>query len=647
MRRETRRTNVFTRRALLVMGGQVAVLGTLGARLYQLQVEDAARYKTLANDNRISARMVAPPRGRILDRFGTPVADNKPNWRALLIAEQANSVQATLDTFSRIVPLDGHERERIRRDIRRHRSFIPVLVREYLTWEEMARIEVNAPDLPGIVVDAGSTRNYPFGAQLAHLVGYVGPANEHDVSDDPLLSLPGIRIGRTGVEKYHDLALRGRAGVVELEVNAVGRVVRELSRQEGVPGETVGLTIDVGLQQAALRHLGDQSGCAVVLDCTNGEVLAMATNPSFDPSLFNSGVPQAQWNAWIHDPMHPLMNKATRGLYAPGSTFKMAVALAGQHTGAVTPSQRFFCPGYFEVGDRRFYCWRRGGHGWLDMVGGLKNSCDVYFYQAALHTGIDPIAATAHGLGLGVDLPKLDLPEQRTGLVPTRAWRTKQGHPWQLGDTVVAGIGQGYIEVTPLQLATYVARIASGRAVQPHVTRIMAGAPQPGIQPGDWPALDVPDKHLRVVRQGMWEVVNDRRGTAPAAKLPDPRWQMAGKTGSAQVVAVPRALRANGHFNSADLPWKYRPNALFVAFAPFEAPRYAISVVVEHGNAGAEAAAPIARDLMMDTLLRDPANRSQPPAQKLAEAAPAGLRAVDPPGAGGSGGPGLARRGDP
>ena len=257
------------------------------------------------------------------------------------------------------------------------------------------------------------------------------------------------------------------------------------------------------------------------------------------------------------------------------------------------------------------------------MVGGLKNSCDVYFYQAALHTGIDPIAAMAHRLGLGVDLPKLDLPEQRDGLIPTKEWRRKQGHPWELGDTVVAGIGQGYIEVTPLQLATYVSRVATGRAIQPHVTRTMAGVARPGAKPDDWPMLQIPDKQLQIVRQGMWEVVNDRDGTAPDAKLPDPRWQMAGKTGSAQVVAVPRALRVSGHFNSADLPWKYRPNALFVAFAPFDAPRYAISVVVEHGNAGAEAAAPIARDLMMDTLQRDPANRSQPPAQRVAQAAAA------------------------
>lgn len=629
MRRETRRSNVFTRRALLVMGGQIAVLGTLGARLYQLQVVDAAHYKTLANDNRISARLVAPPRGRILDRFGVPVADNKPNWRALLIAEEASNVPETLDRLSSIVPLDSHERERILRDVHRNRSFIPVLVRDYLTWDEMARIEVNTPDLPGIVVDAGSTRNYPFGSQLAHLVGYVGPPNEKEVAEDPLLALPGIRIGRTGVEKYHDLALRGRAGLVELEVNALGRVVRQLSRREGVPGETVGLTIDVDLQQAAVRHLGDQAGSAVVLDCTNGEVLAMATTPSFDPSLFNSGVPQAQWDAWIHDPRHPLMNKATRGVYAPGSTFKMAVALAALRRGAISATQKLFCPGYYQVGDHRFYCWRRGGHGWLNVEQAIEQSCDVFFYQTALRTGIDHIAAMAHQLGLGVDLPKLDLPEQRPGLIPTREWSRKHGHSWQLGDTVVAGIGQGYVQVTPLQLVTYVSRIATGRAIQPHVTRTMAGQAQPGMHPDDWPALGVHDQHLHVVRQGMWKVVNEPLGTAAALKLPDPRWQMAAKTGSAQVVNVPRALRMSGLYHSSALPWKYRPNALFVAFAPSDSPRYAISVVVEHGNEGALAAGPIARDLMMHTLLRDPVGRTRPPAPKVAEATLAELTPPD------------------
>ncbi len=621
MRRETFRSGVFTRRALLLMGGQAAVLGTLAARLYQVQVVEGARFATLANENRISARMIAPPRGRVLDRFGVVLGGSRINWRALLISEQATDVGATLDAFSRIVPLTDYERARIDREIHRYRRFIPVMVREFLSWQDMAAIEVNAPDLPGILVDVGTTRIYPFGEHLAHVVGYVAPPNEADVADDPLLALPGLRIGRAGMEKYHDLALRGRPGAVQLEVNAVGRVIRELDRQEGLQGDDVGLTIDSGLQQEVLNILGDESASAVVMDCHNGEVLAMATNPGFDPSVFNAGVSQAQWGEWTRDRRTPLINKATSGLYAPGSTFKMAVALAGLESKAITINDRIDCPGYLDLGDTRFHCWRKGGHGMLDLRGGLKNSCDVYFYEVAHRTGIDKVAAMSNHLGLGVEL-ELDLPGQRRGLIPTREWRMGKGHAWNIGDTIVSGIGQGFIQVTPLQLATYTARLASGRLVQPHLTRSLGGVLQPGTLPDDWPALDLPDRALHMVREGMWSVVNEQGGTAPLAKLPDTRWQMAGKTGSAQVRRVSREMRESGTFDSAKLPWEYRPHALFVAFAPFDAPRYALAVVIEHGNAGAAAAAPMARDIMTVTLRRDPANRTDQPTEKLAAAGP-------------------------
>jgi penicillin-binding protein 2 len=612
VKRDEPRTGVFTRRALLLMGGQIAVLGTLAARLYQVQVREAARYTTLSNENRVSARMIAPPRGRMLDRFGIVVAGSSTNWRAVLIAEDANNVPATVEAFSALLPLSESERARIDREVHRRRRFIPVMLREFLTWDEMARIEVNAPDLPGIVVDAGTTRHYPLGEQLAHIVGYVAPPNDQDVADDPLMALPGLRVGRAGMERSHDLGLRGRAGAVQLEVNSVGRVIRELDREEGVQGEEVGLTLDAGLQQSVLRTLGDESASAVVLDCGNGEVLAMATNPSFDPTLFNSGVSQAQWLEWTNDRRTPLINKATSGLYAPGSTFKMAVALAGLESKAISPGDRFGCPGYLDLGNARFHCWRKGGHGVLDLQGGIKNSCDVYFYEVARRTGIDPIAAMANRLGLGVEL-ELDLPGQRSGLMPTRAWRVSHGHAWNLGDTIVSGIGQGFIEVTPLQLAVYVSRIASGRSVQPHLTRRLAGALQPGARYNDSPMLGVAANLLHRVRQGMWAVVNEPGGTAPLARLADPNVQLAGKTGSAQVRRVSRELRESGKFDSQRLPWEYRPHALFVAYAPFDAPRYALSVVVEHGNAGAAAAAPLARTIMTEVLRRDPANRMDAP----------------------------------
>ncbi len=616
MRRESKRTGVFTRRALLVGAAQLAAFGSLAARLYQVQVVEGAKYATLADTNRISARLIAPARGRMFDRTGVAVANNRQNWRALLVAEQTQDIGATLDAFSRIVKLADHERQRIERDVHRHRRFIPVTVREFLDWEDMARIEVNAPDLPGIVIDLGTTRQYPFGPTLAHVVGYVAPPSEADMGEDPMLALPGIRIGRAGLEKHHDLALRGRAGAVQIEVNAVGRAIRELEHQEGVPGADITLTIDAKLQQQVLDHLGDESASAVVLDARNGEVLAMATNPSFDPSLFDSGVSQAQWIEWTSNRRAPLIDKAAAGLYAPGSTFKPVVALAALDSGALSTTDRINCPGFIDVGDTRFHCWRKGGHGLLNLRGGIKNSCDVFFYETARRTGIDRIAAMANRFGLGVKLD-IELPDARKGLVPTREWRIAQGKPWNLGDTIVHGIGQGFTQVTPLALATMAARLATARLVQPHLTRAVSGVVRPGGEAAEWPALVLPERELHAVRDGMWAVVNEPDGTAPIAKLPLAGVQMAGKTGSSQVRRVSREQREHG-FKSENLPWEFRPHALFIAFAPYDAPRYALAVVVEHGNAGAAMAAPIARDIMVDVLTRDPAAPPEVAPQRLA-----------------------------
>ena len=432
----------------------------------------------------------------------------------------------------------------------------------------MARIEVNAPDLPGILVDVGTTRLYPHGATLAHIVGYVAPPNDADVADNPMMSLPGIRVGRAAVEKFHDEALRGRAGAVQLEVNAMGRVIRELDRQEGTPGQDITLTIDTGLQQGVLARLGDESASAVVMDCRNGEVLAMATNPSFDPSVFNSGVSQAQWVEWTSNRRAPLINKAASGLYAPGSTYKMVVALAALEARTLSLGDRISCPGYLDYGDRRFHCWSKYGHGSLDLHGGLKNSCDVFFFETARRTGIDRIAAMANRFGLGVPLD-IELPEARKGLVPTRAWRMGKGKAWNIGDTIVHGIGQGFLQLTPLAMATMVSRIATGRAVQPHLTRAVGGIVQPGAQTADWPSLGLPERELHAIREGMYAVVNEPGGTAPLARLPMPGVMLAGKTGSVQVRNVSREQRERG-YKSENLPWEFRPHAMFVAYAPYD-----------------------------------------------------------------------------
>ncbi|MGG5823320.1 penicillin-binding protein 2 [Falsiroseomonas sp. HW251] len=602
-REQERVRGIFARRALMLGAGQIGLLGFLGWRLYGLQVEEGERYATLAEENRLSARLLAPPRGRVLDREGRVVAGNRLNWRALLIAEQTADVGATLETFTKIVPLTENERARIEREVRRRRRFVPVIVREFLAWEEMARIELNAPDLPGISIELGTTRTYPEGEHLAHVVGYVAPPSERDIDGDPLLELPGIRVGRAGIERHHDRVLRGRAGAVQLEVNAVGRVIRELDRREGSQGDDVQISIDAELQKT-VRNRIEEGTSVVLMDARNGEVLAMATQPSFDPNVFNSGVSAAQWRQWTATRNTPLINKPTNGLYAPGSTFKMVMMLAALEARVVTPGERVNCPGHMDLGDFRFHCWHRPGHGGLEMRQALKYSCDVYFYEMAKRVGIDRIAAMSRRMGLGVPLD-IELPGTRAGLVPDRAWRQAQGKPWALGDTVVHGIGQGFYQLTPLALATMTARIATGRAIQPHLTRSVAGRPVRGSRPEDWPSLGIPEANLRLVRDAMWSVVNEPGGTAAIAKLPASLGgiQLSGKTGTTQVRRVTREQRERG-FNVNTLPREWRPHALFVAYAPHDNPVFAVSVVVEHGTSGGAAAAPIARDVLVEAFQR-------------------------------------------
>jgi penicillin-binding protein 2 len=614
VKREIMRSGIFTRRALLVAGAEIGIFGLLGARLYKMQVVDGAKYTAMARGNSVSIRLLPASRGRIFDRFGAEVAGNRQNWRALLMVEQTNDTDSVLDAFSKLVALSDSERSRIIRELHTHQRYVPVMLRDFLTWDQMALIEVNAPDLPGVLIDVGATRIYPKSELLAHVVGYVGPPHDQDVKSDPTLSMPGMRVGRTGVEAFNDIALRGHAGAQQLEVNAVGRVIRELDRQEGTPGTDIGLSIDTMLQQAVTDRLDGLSASAVVMDPRNGEVLAMVSQPGFDPSLFDAGVSNTQWQSWMNDPRKPLVNKAAAGLYPPGSTFKTVTAMAAMTSGAVGPNDTIFCPGHYDLGNARFYCWKKGGHGPLDMRGGLKNSCDVFFYNAALRTGIGPLAAMANRFGIGVD-DGMDIANVPPGLMPTKAWRLKQKKPWALGDTVISGIGQGFILTSPLQLATLASRVATGRAVGPHVARHRDGVIQQGTAAEDWPEMSLSEHHFTTIREGMWDVVNAQHGTAPTARLKLPGVQMAGKTGSAQVVRIGRAARERG-FNSMNLPWALRPHALFIGFAPYDAPRYALAIVVEHGNAGADVAGPLARDIMTDALTLDPAGRDTPLAPK-------------------------------
>ena len=612
IRKDQDRAKLFTRRAALLAGGQSVLLAALAGRMYYLQVVEADRFAMLAEDNRINPRLLPPPRGRILDRFGVRLADNRQDYRAVIVREQAKNVDAVLRHLAEVIGLTEEEKKRILKEMRSRRAFVPVKVRENLTWEEVSRIEVNTPDLPGISIEVGETRNYRYGEICAHALGYVAAVSEAELTGDPLLELPGFRVGKDGIERNYENRLRGSAGSSQVEVNAVGRVIRELAREEPKPGRDLALTLDIELQRFLFQRLSvETSASAVVMDVANGDVLALASTPSFDPNKFSAGLTTAEWQGLTNNALKPLTNKAIAGQYAPGSTFKMLVALAALAEG-LDPAHRVFCSGQTSLGTAKFHCWKKGGHGSLDMIGGLKHSCDLYFYDLARRAGIDRIAEVSRRFGLGKAVG-IDLPRERHGLMPDRNWRLANfGEPWQPGETLVAGIGQGFTLTTPLQLAVMTARIANGRhAVSP---RLVRSEEQPA-----WPELGFPEDHMRLVQEGMNRVTNEAGGTAYSARIQEPGMAMAGKTGTAQVRRITLAERLKGVKKNEDLPWEQRDHALFVGFAPVGAPRYAVAVVVEHGGGGSKVAAPIARDALIEAQRRN--SGGDAPLQTVAEGA--------------------------
>jgi penicillin-binding protein 2 len=579
MSRRASERSIFTRRILIVGGAQALVFGGLSARLYDLQVIEHPHYRRRARDNALAQRLLAPERGLITDRTGALLAGNRQRWRALFLMTEAPDGPAVIARVARLITLSRDDESRIAAMFAGAPQYVPVVLKHELDWRELARLEVHATSLPGVMIDRGFARLYPLGADAAHTVGYVVRPNREDVEANPVLALPGMRVGGSGVEQARDGVLLGRPGVTKSEVNALGSVVRVLDRAPERQGQTVRLTLDVGLQRAAAAALRARAGAIVLMDARDGAVLAMASAPSFDPTWFDNGVPDAVWSRWVGDKLHPLTNRAVQGLYAPGSSFKPTVALAALGCGAITARTRFFCPGHMKIGDRMFYCWLRSGHGWMDAASALQQSCDVFYYHVAMRTGIDRMATMGARLGL-TGAPPLDFPDIAQGFLPTHGWACRRHIAWTAGDTAVQGIGQGYTVFTPLNLATMISRIATGRVIVPHLVRAIGGRPiaRPAIAP-----IGLDDPHLATVRSGLNAVVNTPLGTSWDARLVLGGIRMAGKTGTAQVIDEDAAMEAE-NYDDARLPWKDRPNALFVGYAPVEAPRYAAAVVIEHGT---------------------------------------------------------------
>lgn len=633
----------MSRRGFVLAGASVTLTSFLGARLYYLQVSQTSRYRRLSDRNQFDIRVVPPARGRLFDHKLRLVAGNAESFELRVTPLYAENLEKTLALLATVIDLPAARQEAVLDIAKTLPSFREITIRDDLSQRELARLAVRSALLPGVSFGKSLRRIYPQGALTGHVTGYVSPITQREIDQDNSLEiLPNIGTGKTGVEYMHERDLRGIPGREKIEVNAKGRPIKVLNDVASQSGHDLQLSIDIGVQLHATERLrrgrwqqvelgsdevqkalaadtdlqahlavGDnmilrdgngrlvpaESGAAVVMDIHTGEVVSLVSAPMFDPNLFTGRLLTRDWRRLNEHPRRPLLNRATSGLYAPGSTFKMVVALAALEAGIISEDTEFFCKGDRKLGNATFHCWRKGGHGAMNVVSALEQSCDVYFYEIALKTGIQRIRDMALRLGLGT-ATGVNLPGEKDGIIPSHEWKlATKGTVWTPGETVVASIGQGYVLTTPMQLAVMTARIANGtRAIVPSLLS------QNAENPPNFAPLNISESALSIIRRGMFKVMHGASGTANDYKLGKEYGGMAGKTGTVQVKRITMAQREKGIVKNIDRPWAERDHALFVAYAPIKNPRYAISIVVEHGGSGSSTAAPVARDILAKTI---------------------------------------------
>ncbi|MBR9830110.1 MAG: penicillin-binding protein 2 [Oceanospirillales bacterium] len=603
----SRESITFTNRAAIAFTFVVLLMLVLIGRIYYLQVIEHDRYAAISEQNRVQLQPVAPRRGLIYDRNGVLLADNRPNFSLTLLKEEIGDLDTTLAELGQLVELNARDIERFRKRLQqRRRPYETVPLRFGLSEDEIARVSLNYHRLPGIQVEADLVRYYPHGASLVHALGYVGRINERELTqvDDKNYAATHY-IGKLGIEKFYEGVLHGQVGFQKVETNARGRILRVLERQDPVPGVDLQLSLDLRLQQFAETLLVGRRAAMVAIEPESGEILALVSTPSYDPNLFVTGISSKDYNALRDSPDLPLFNRSLRGSYPPASTIKPVIALAGLETGAITAEDRVWDPGFYQItqNGRRYRDWKRWGHGWVNLDDALAESCDVWFYEVGHKMGVDPMSAMLGKFGVGEDT-SLDLPEALTNFLPSREWKEGSRRlPWYPGDSINMSIGQGFLVMTPLQMATTTAVIANrGRWVQP---RMLQGVlAEPGGEPQPYaPMLNRKEKpadvvlkqpaHWDQVIDGMVSVMHGTKGTARRVGA-SASYRIAGKTGTAQVVGIAQ----DAVYDAESLAERHRDHALFVAFAPVEAPKIAVALVVENGGGGSSTAAPIAREVM-------------------------------------------------
>ena len=625
-----KKLNTINRRMFIISAAKAVVFTGIIARLFSLQINENKKYLTLSDKNRLREWRLPPVRGQFLDYFGNVIAGNLKVYQLHVVPEQVENFKYLMLRLKDILKLNDKEFSKIIKKKNSQKPWETLIISENLSWEQFSKINFYLHELVGAKPVLSVARNYPFNKTFTHVLGYVAEASENDLLNNEIIKnnhVPGLRVGKIGLEKTFENDLLGTNGVQRYEVNAYGKRISQLDHKEGVKGKNITLTLDTEVQKLSNELLAEKSGSISVMNIYTGEIIAMHSSPSFNPNLFLYGISTKDWKEIREDPLKPLLNKTVSGLYSPGSTIKPLVALSALENDVITPNQKVRCTGKMEMYGHTYHCWKEKGHGIMDLRNGIKQSCDIYFYETARKLGVDRLNLTALKFGLGNTVLKGTLANEKKGLVPSTKWKKDNlGYGWVLGETLITGIGQGYIQTTPLQLCLMTAQLANGGfEIYPRITvdknqesseNIKYKMAQNALKQKDkqyaspirkveeflnigskkYQPLYRNPENVKFVLEAMFGSTNEVMGTSYSSRIEDPKYQFAGKTGTSQVKKITEQARELD-LHISQIPYEERDHALYIAFGPYNNPSYAVSIIVEHGGSGSSAAAPIAKKL--------------------------------------------------
>ena len=580
---------VLNRRTFFLYLLKISLFGLVGWRLYNIQIKESDKYRTLSKNNQIDIEILYPLRGKIIDINNNVLVSNKKVFDIYLIPENTSDINKTLNNISKIIQLDFRKKRKVIELSKKVKKFEKIKIFENISWDDLEKIESNKINLEGVFISQDYMRVYNYGSIFSHLLGYINKPSQKEISLPFISNMPNLDIGKEGLEKSFNPTLVGKSGRREVEVNSSGRIIREISRTNSQKGENLQITLDLRLQEYALNLLNShRAGSIVVMNIQNGHILCMASTPSYNPNKIIEKPNKEYWDSLLQNNLSPLTFRSIQGLYAPGSTFKMIVAIAGLYHGIINSNTAHFCDGKISLGDRLYHCWKNNGHGSMNVENAIKESCDVFFYEISKSIGIDKIAKVAEDFGLGKKY-ELPLSNQKKGIIPSKKWKKDNlGESWFPGETLISAIGQGFVLTNPLQLAYMTSIIASdGEVISPKI--INDGLIKSKVN------LEKYKEAIKIIKKSMFKVVNESKGTAFKSRSEEIKFS--GKTGTSQVRRITVAERESDDFRKKEVEWNKRDHALFVGYMPHDKPKYSISVVIEHGGSGASTAAPIAKQI--------------------------------------------------